>query len=140
MVMMMMVMVLIVMMLMVMILMVMVTMLMVMVFSLANQPVVECPSNAEFAFADFQFDNTLVTEWDLVCSQDYKVPLVVHIGDDGDVDHQYNSGVPGHCFLHGRPAELRNVNSFSRSRILKLDFNSRKKCKAGKFSSLINLT
>ena len=135
MVMMMMVMVLIVMMLMVMILMVMVTMLMV--FSLANQPVVECPSNAEFAFADFQFDNTLVTEWDLVCSQDYKVPLVVHIGDDGDVDHQYNSGVPGHCFLHGRPAELRNVDSFSRSRILKLDFKSRK---AGKLSSLINLT
>ena len=53
--------------------MVMVMMLMVMLFSLTDE-VAKCPPNADFAFNKFQFEETLVTEWDLVCDQDYKVP------------------------------------------------------------------
>ena len=44
-----------------------------MVFSLTDE-VVKCPPNAGFTFNNFQFEKTLVTEWDLVCDQDYKVP------------------------------------------------------------------
>ena len=60
------------MMVMVMVMMMMV-MVMVMLFSLTDE-VVKCPPNADFAFNKFQFEETLVTEWDLVCDQDYKVP------------------------------------------------------------------
>ena len=58
---------------MMMMVMVMMMMLMVMIFSLTEEEV-KCPPNADFAFNKFQFEETLVTEWDLVCDQDYKVP------------------------------------------------------------------
>ena len=42
-----------------------------MMFSLTDE-VVKCPPNADFTFNNFQFEETLVTEWDLVCDQDYR--------------------------------------------------------------------
>ena len=43
-------------------------------FSLTDM-VVKCPSNAEFTFADFEFEENLVTHWNLVCDQKWQVPL-----------------------------------------------------------------
>ena len=47
-------------------------------FSLTEM-VVNCPIDAEFAFADFEFAETLVTKWNLVCDQKNKVPSHAYI-------------------------------------------------------------
>merc|ERR1711892_1357784 len=38
---------------------------------------VKCPSNGEFAYGTFEFNETLVTKLDLVCGESYKVSLVI---------------------------------------------------------------
>ena len=39
--------------------------------------VTECSSGMKYTYNKFQFDETLVTKWDLVCDQQYKVSLVI---------------------------------------------------------------
>ena len=42
-----------------------------------SEEVVKCPSNGEFAYGTFEFEETLVTRWDLVCGKSYKVSLSI---------------------------------------------------------------
>ena len=38
---------------------------------------IDCPSSAEYVYAPFEFDETLVTKWNLVCGQSAKVAMVL---------------------------------------------------------------
>ena len=56
----------------------------------------ECGNNAEYAYNSFEFKKTLVTEWNLVCGDSYKVALVISM---------YMLGLMIGSFLCGRMAD-----------------------------------
>ena len=55
-----------------------------------------CGSDAEFVYNEFEFEETLVTKWNLVCGQSFKVALVISM---------YMLGVMISSFLTGRMAD-----------------------------------
>ena len=59
--------------------------------SFSDTEVIDCTANSQFAYGSFQFEETLVTKWNLVCSQEAKVIRgilrsnpPVHAGGPGD--------------------------------------------------------
>ena len=38
---------------------------------------IDCPNSAEYVYAPFEFEETLVTKWNLVCGQSAKVAMVL---------------------------------------------------------------
>ena len=38
---------------------------------------IDCPSSADYVYAPFEFEETLVTKWNLVCGESAKVAMVV---------------------------------------------------------------
>jgi hypothetical protein len=61
-----------------------------------SDEVVECGSHWEYTYNTFQFDETLVTKWNLVCGQQFKVSLVISM---------YMLGLMIGSFLCGRMAD-----------------------------------
>ena len=43
----------------------------------SKDEIIECGSHGEYAYNAFEFEETLVTKWNLVCGQSFKVSLVI---------------------------------------------------------------
>ena len=61
-----------------------------------TEEIVKCPKGAEYAYNSFEFKETLVTKWNLVCDESYKVALVLSM---------YMFGLMIGSFLCGRMAD-----------------------------------
>jgi OCT family organic cation transporter-like MFS transporter 4/5 len=61
-----------------------------------SDEVMECGSNVEYTYNAFQFEETLVTKWNLVCGQEFKVSLVISM---------YMFGLMSGSLLCGRMAD-----------------------------------